>query len=275
MRQTSLVSVFFGLVLGGLEFFFLISGIIPSADAAKLPPLVIVIDPGHGGVDSGSIGTLDVSKKKQRLIYEKELTLDLAKRVSKQLTFSQERHKLRRPLQIHLTRERDEFVSLDKRGEIARKLKPDLFLSLHFNSEPTGKVRGFETYVLDSLSPKTYSHQEALIGREQEGANPSLKLLLRTVAADSAVAPAKIAASTIGSSVRRQLVRDRIEIPLRGVRSGVLQLLLSSGAPAVLIEAAYLSEPQDLKYAQSPQARDSLARGITHGVITFLANSSR
>ena len=96
---------------------------------------VVLIDPGHGGEEIGAVGFLD-SKKKNK-IYEKDLSLRLAKKI---------RDELSKSTSAYLTRSLDRTVTLQERADLADLIKADLLLSIHFNSSTNSKSHGFELY---------------------------------------------------------------------------------------------------------------------------------
>lgn len=93
----------------------------------------IVIDPGHGGIDSGALGVNDIK--------EKNITLELAKRIIRL-------NSIQNGLNIYLTRYTDTLISLRDRSRLTEAIKPDLFISLHFNYSPHSTARGLEVFVL-------------------------------------------------------------------------------------------------------------------------------
>ena len=109
-----------------------------------LRPIVVVIDPGHGGKDPGAIGRSGVQEKK--------IVLDISKRLKKIL--------LNRGYKVKMTREKDEFISLQGRTEIASKSMADLFVSVHANSSPVRSVHGLEVYAAEYLDFKSRNEEQ-------------------------------------------------------------------------------------------------------------------
>ncbi len=265
-----------------------VSAITPKGGSkTAVAPYVVILDPGHGGSDTGAVGVWQMqssaqnsaqsssnSTRKQRLV-EKEVVLDLARRVQIELENEAFAKALGRPIRIVLTRESDGFVSLDQRAFIARQAKADLFVSLHANAETTGSVRGFEIYYLDNSSKESYSHHETLHQRRKKIGKPKhkdskLALLLRSIATDSTLNHSKLAAKTLQKSILNEIRDDGYTVKDRGIRRALLQVLLDAETPGVLIEALYLSHPQDRKLIQHPQARNSIASGIAKGILKYL-----
>ena len=114
---------------------------------------VVIVDPGHGGVEHGA-----VAKLKKKTITEKELTLRLAQKIKDYLqTFST----------VYLTRSFDRDVSLSERAQMAERLKANLFISVHFNSAVDPKSNGFETYYLNN-------HNDAAVKKIESKENMSV-----------------------------------------------------------------------------------------------------
>lgn len=156
-------------------------------------PIQIVIDPGHGGVDSGAIGKTGV--------LEKDLVLQIAKQLTRKASSFD--HK---PATYYLTRYSDTLISLGDRADLAKRLKADLFISLHINDAPEANAQGIEVYVYDG--PSRYREDSVWLAyRIQE----------------------KLAAKT------RQ--------KKRGVKFADFQVLrdLSDSCPAVLVELEFIN----------------------------------
>lgn len=285
MNPYRLVTIHFGQTLSILNVIFLFLWATPGLAAkhgSVLPkepesPLVVILDPGHGGNDTGAIGLWKNSKNSRtRRLVEKEVVLDLARRVQMELENDGFARALGRPIRVYLTRDKDGFVSLDSRADLARKRKADLFVSLHANAEITGTVQGFEIYYLDNASKESYSHHETLHERRKKRGKPKhkdprLALLLRSISTDSTLSQSKLAARTLQESIMTELKSDGYPIKDRGIRKALLQVLLDAETPGVLIEALYLSHPDDRKLIQHPQARNSIATGIAKGILRYLA----
>ena len=270
MWDQTLLRFYFGLVGLLLELF-----LSPSAWAA-LPSksFLVVVDPGHGGSDVGSIGRLPPRKGVKKVdIYEKDLTLKLARRVGKFLKDPALAKIAGKPIRVEFTRNSDKSLSLDKRAEIVKRKRPDLFISVHLNSEESGTARGFETYILNNTTPESNEHVERLGARRaplEKGKERELSILLSSLSADSMVGDSKKAAQAIQTGIAAQSQRDKIDLSDRGLRQSLLQVLLDAQSPAVLVEGAFLSNPEDLEIAISTKAQDSLARGIATGAARYL-----
>lgn len=243
--------------IGGCEFWLgfaprLIKGLpyIHSLDARKtfqplLAPLpllpqagrTIVIDPGHGGKDSGKLSCLDGS-------HEKDYVLDWSRRVQWLL--------LARGWNAHLTRSNDTFVPLADRVAAADRLRADLFLSLHFNSAGEGStaVAGVETYCL----PPT-----GMPSNLRRGYDDDPREWLPNNAFDEQNL-------LLASRLHTALLRAS-GAPDRGVRRArLLGVLRGQSRPAVLIEGGYLSNPAEARKIATASYRQTLAEGVVRGL---------
>lgn len=266
----------FGKILSSLSAFcvFLLLPNENAALAAKhrarpAAPYIVVLDPGHGGADTGAS-----AKSGQKRVTEKEVALAIAIRTEKILENPKFSRALGRPVKVILTRSADNSVSLEDRADKAKKAGADLFLSIHANSEPTKRAHGVETYFLnntdDESSLKLQQIENKLSKRHQGGGDSSL--LIRSVAADAVVESSRSAAETLHSSLVDELRSEDLKFQDRGVKQAMLYVLLDSQVPAVLVEAFYLSHKGDLALVSQPENRAKIAEGLAKGVLRFLAS---
>ncbi len=198
-------------------------------------PRILVIDPGHGGRDSGS-------KHYNRNLYEKDLTLDWAFRIEKLLTNSS--------WQVVLTRREDRDLGLLERVQIAQTNQAALFISLHFNSLQSGTggndETGIETYCL------TPAGLPSNIKRDYED-DPRRVFPNNEFDIENFVLATRIQSNLVKTASRRD----------RGVRRArFMTVLREQKRPAVLVEGGYLSNPAEANLIAQPQFRDQLARAI-------------
>lgn len=214
----------------------------------------VVLDPGHGGSDPGAVGIGG--------ILEKDLTLDLARRLKKKL------EKL--GLEVKLTRESDRFVALEERTAIANTARADLFISLHFNAHKVKKLSGIETFYLD-LTDDRYSLK--LAARENATSEKSISdlqyiladLALKSHVEDSAVLARQVQSSLVGSLRKRyKKVRDL------KVKYALFYVLLGARMPAILVEASFISNPDEGARCADKTYRERLAEAIARGVEQFM-----
>lgn len=219
----------------------------------------IVIDPGHGGHDPGTIGP--------RGLQEKDLVLDVALRLERLV-----RQEL--GTEVLLTRSTDVFIPLEERTAIANSRGADIFVSIHANAARNPKARGIETYV---LSFARTPHAEAVAARENAISSATLKdlqNLVKAITLNSKIDESRELAHSIQDSVV-SAVRQEHQVPDRGVHSAPFYVLIGANMPAVLAELGFVTHPEDEKRLRTPQYRELLARSLLKGLRTYLEALSR
>ena len=210
----------------------------------------IVIDPGHGGRDKGAVGPSGLE--------EKGVTLDLAKTLRDMLTADD-------AYEVRLTREDDSGVSLKHRTGIANNFKADLFLSIHINAIKSQNAIGSETYYLsldasDNLDLSHYQddeEEEAL----PEGMGDDLTLMLW----DMAHSKYQEDSFRVARYVQQEL-NSKAGIRSRGVKQAPLKVLKGALMPAVLVEAAFISNSKEEARLKDPAFRERIAEAIFRAI---------
>ncbi|MDD5437367.1 MAG: N-acetylmuramoyl-L-alanine amidase [Candidatus Omnitrophica bacterium] len=216
----------------------------------------IVLDPGHGGNDPGAIGRRGHSK-------EKDLTLQLTRKIKELLE--------NEGLRVIMTRDKDVFIPLPRRSEIANKSGADLFVSVHINASRSRSLRGFECYY---LSNATDDNARALEAFE----NASLKLsgtasaersrLLDKTLWDMALTENRLESAELASSICDSVDRG-LAIGNRGVRSARFYVLKHANIPAVLVEAGYVSNKYEELKLMNPEFLDRIAESVVDGILKY------
>jgi N-acetylmuramoyl-L-alanine amidase len=212
----------------------------------------IVIDAGHGGQDTGTIGPHG--------LMEKDLCLDIALRLGKLIQDEVP------SANVIYTRQADTFVTLDQRTEIANKAKADLFLSIHANSSNDAKVEGIETYYMssDTVPQAMEAQANTLPHRPIQDLHDLLKEVARSRDLASDIQESLAAFVRDGSRPKRN----------RGVRKAPLVVLTGADMPSVLAEISFLSNPADEQWLMRPDNRQRVAEGLYHGIEKYLLNIS-
>jgi N-acetylmuramoyl-L-alanine amidase len=224
-------------------------------EQAVLPP-TIVIDAGHGGPETGAVGPSG--------LMEKEATLQIARRLAAALPRLL-------PCRVVLTRDSDSAISLDDRTAVANHEKADLFLSIHANSSRAAGARGSETYYLsleasDKLSQEVASRENQLpaAGAATPGAearNPDLDFILW----DLAQAAHLKESSELAEATQQELnVVSGTEN--RGIKQAPFRVLVGATMPAILVETAFISNPEEEKKLGSPAFQQSVADAVARAV---------
>lgn len=227
---------------------------------SRISKKIIVIDPGHGGKDSGAVGY-----KKYR---EKVVVLQLSKKLRDIL--------LKRGYTVYMTRNADNFVKLRKRTKFANKKKADLFLSIHANSVPKknrNKAKGIETYFLSTdrseRAKRVAAVENADIGNMKKGGmNDALHLMNR----EKIFASNKLAID-LQQNMLASLKTGYKSVVDNGVRSGPFWVLVGAQMPAVLIELGFISHPKEAKNIVNHRYQQNQAIGIANGVDRYFAKN--
>jgi N-acetylmuramoyl-L-alanine amidase len=226
---------------------------------------LIVVDAGHGGVDNGMTGPIGGAPK----IYEKDITLAVAKRLGSQLKA--------RGVDIVYTRTTDTLIALDDRGRIANKTKGDLFISVHVNAaNPTwkdpGGSRGFETYFLSEArteDAKRVEHMENDAARFEAVQTVDRDDPLSFILSDMQQNEHLRESSELAEMIQAKL-GEMHPGPSRGVKQAGFRVLVTSFMPAVLVEIGFGTNPKEAQYLSNPAKQDALANAIADAAMEYL-----
>jgi len=237
--------------------------------AASAPSFTVVLDPGHGGTETGAEGKKGTGGKPG--LFEKDVTLDIARRLRTLL-------QAQGGINVLLTRDDDAVVALDDRTALANQNHADLFLSIHVNSAPRRDARGAETYFLSYASKdedvRTLAAMEnnaAGVDKEKLGAAPEgLELVLWDLAQSQYLQESGALAGSIQKELNEALgARDR------GVRQAPFRVLMGATMPAVLVEVGFISNPTEETSLATEEYRDKIAQALSRAVGAFLADAKR
>ncbi|HUM13241.1 MAG TPA: N-acetylmuramoyl-L-alanine amidase [Myxococcaceae bacterium] len=219
----------------------------------------VVIDPGHGGHDTGTVGA-DGTR-------EKDVALAISKRLRTVLT--------EQGLEVVLTRETDHFVRLEERARLANVARGDLFISVHCNSLPQRHIRGIETYTLNLASDRYAIRLAARENATSEKGMSDLRFLLADLATRANTEESVRLATQVQSGLVSKLTPGDRKIRDLGTKEALFYVLLGTKMPAILVETGFLSNPEEEKRLASPDYQDHVARAIAAGVQDFLGYRER
>jgi N-acetylmuramoyl-L-alanine amidase len=245
-----------------LLLLLLLMAIIQSVNAFGF---VVLLDPGHGGSELGAMGKVWKKKGKTKKlvnVYEKDLALALAKKIKKILD---------KKYSVYLTRSFDRTVALNDRAQLAEKIKADLFVSIHFNSSNENQSNGFETYYLDNHQDVAIKKVEDVENKYLDGAEKIVNQILIDLVIQKTVPSSKKLARKIHSKVNKYIGK-RYKMKDRGVKPGLFYVLALSKRPGVLIEAGFVSNPQELKIVRTHRFLNYYARAIADGIHDYLTS---
>ena len=220
----------------------------------------IVIDAGHGGHDTGTIGPTG--------LMEKDLCLDVSLRLGKII-------QQRLPsAEVVFTRDDDTFIPLERRTEIANEAKADLFISVHANSSQDHKARGIETYYLNftgsSDAMEVASRENAL---SANGVH-DLQDIVAKIARNEKIEESRDLATMVQDSLSKHMENLNRGDRNRGVRKAPFVVLIGADMPSVLAEISFLSNPSDEKWLKNPENRQRVADGLYRGIESYLQSTN-
>ncbi|HEY8369773.1 MAG TPA: N-acetylmuramoyl-L-alanine amidase [Thermodesulfobacteriota bacterium] len=235
------------------------AGPVPLAPPERAFSLV-VLDPGHGGRDTGAVGP--------RGTQEKDLTLAIAKRTRDILVRESD-------LEVLLTRETDVFVPLQARVAMANARGADLFVSIHLNAAPSRDAIGTETYFLSAVASDDAARASAEFENrslELEETRPGAPTAdLAFILGDLARTASIRESEAFAASLQDRFVREAPSV--RGVNRGVKQapfyVLVGAQMPAVLTEVGFISNPQQEAALRSPRVQEEIARAIARSILAY------
>lgn len=232
----------------------------PTIDGRRGKPLV-VLDPGHGGHDPGSLSA-DGRRR------EKDAALAIAMAIRDELLASGR-------VRVALTRSNDSFVTLGERPQIARRLDADLFISVHADSAPNAVARGATVYTLSEVaSDRVAAHLAAKENRADVIKGIDLGGTTNDVSSiliDLTQRETMNSSSRFADLLQRELAGEGVEFRSLYHRFAGLAVLKAPDVPAVLLETGYMSNPQDLALLFSPYYQHEIAVGVTHAVEAHFA----
>ena len=263
MKMLKNLKIFSTIILG-LFFCFNSFSNKPGTDNSK--PLVVVIDPGHGGKDPGAVN---------KSIREKDIVLGIGLKLGKHINENYP------DVKVVYTRSTDIFVPLIERSRIANKNKADLFISLHANACGTPATRGTETFFLgpsrsdDNLEIAKKENSVILLEEDYketyEGFDPNSaeSYIMFEMMQNTYLDLSLFVADAI-----QQQFQSRIESPNRGVKQAGFLVLRQSSMPSVLVEAGFLSNNAEAKHLNSADGQQQIALSIFEAFKKFKNKNS-
>lgn len=215
----------------------------------------IVIDPGHGGHDTGTIGPNG--------LYEKDLVLDVSKRLGKLL-------EARLGADVVYTRHDDTFIPLETRTAIANQEQADLFVSVHANSSHDPDARGVETYYLNFTSSPDALEVAARENADSDKSIHELQDLVKTIALKEKIEESREFASDVQQSLHSGLAAKSPGERDRGVKKAPFVVLIGANMPSILAEISFISNPGDERRLRTPEYRQRIAESLYRGIARYV-----
>lgn len=214
----------------------------------------VVIDAGHGGHDTGTIGPDG--------LMEKDLVLDVALRLGALIT-------QRLGAQVVYTRSDDVFIPLEDRTRIANDEKADLFISIHANSSPEPSATGVETYYFNLTSDKTGLDLATRENATSASAISDLNDLLHKAVLQTKLEESRDFAQKVQTSLWAASVKMNNRSRDRGVRQAPFVVLIGATMPSILAEIGFVSNPHDEKLMKRGDQRQKIAESLFRGVSQY------
>jgi N-acetylmuramoyl-L-alanine amidase len=216
---------------------------------------VVVIDPGHGGDNLGSIGPGGYT--------EKQANLDISRRLKDKIEAA--------GLEVFLTRNEDVFLTLERRTEIANSVEADLVISIPANGYRGSEARGFEVYF---LSPALGDEEKSVAAMENAGADMSPYMAAGSgdevafILWDAAQNEFIVESSDLAQYVNEEMSL-KLDIPNRGVKQADFVVLTGAYLPAILVETAFITNPTEERLLSDEAFQQTVADAVAAGVIRF------
>ncbi len=220
----------------------------------------IVIDPGHGGRDPGA-------PAHAKGVWEKDITLKLAKKLAKKLSSSLK-------TDVVLTRNTDRYLSLEERTAIANTQKADLFISLHCNAAENKRIKGMETYFLNLA---TDEKAIAVAARENATSKKNisdLETILNDLMKNAKISESSRLANDVQNSTISHMKKSYSGIKDLGVKQAPFYVLIGARMPSILIETAFISNRQEYKRMTNARYQEKLCDSITSGITKYVKETN-
>ncbi len=226
----------------------------PALGAAVAPSVrTIVIDPGHGGDDTGAKGPKGT--------LEKNVTLDVARRLKAVL-------EARLGIRVILAREDDREIPLDDRASIANNNKADLFISIHANASPSRESRGAEVFY---LSLEGYGEEARKMAENPKpnllpalGGRRDVELILWDMAQARHLAESAVFAGMI-----EETLRTRVQMRSASIQQAAFRVLVGANMPAVLVEMGFITNPEQEAELNSDAFKDAVVQALYEATVRY------
>jgi N-acetylmuramoyl-L-alanine amidase len=215
----------------------------------------IVIDPGHGGHDTGTIGPNGLE--------EKDLVLEVSRRLGKLL-------ETRLGAEVVYTRKDDTFIPLETRTAVANQARADLFVSIHANSSHDAGARGVETYYLNFTSSPEALEVAARENAVSEKSIYELQDLVKKIALKEKVEESREFAGDVQQSLHSGLAIKSPAIRDRGVKKAPFIVLIGANMPSILAEISFVSNPTDEHRLATSEYRQRIAESLYRGIAKYV-----
>jgi N-acetylmuramoyl-L-alanine amidase len=214
----------------------------------------VVIDPGHGGKDTGASG---------HGVKEKDVALKVGLLLAEKI-------RSRLGLTVILTRDADKFVTLDRRSRITRESQGDLFISIHVNANSLAKVEGFETYILNFTDNPAALETAARENAVSDKSMSEMFNILELIAKNTRVAESRVLAKSLHANALTSM-RSKYKVRDLGVKEAVFLVLVNMNVPAALLEIGFVTNAADAARLTQEEYLDLMTDGLVVGLKAYIA----
>lgn len=216
---------------------------------------VILLDPGHGGDEHGA---------RVDGVRESHLVLDITRRTAMLLS------RALPDTRILMTRQDDTDITLEARAAMAQRVSADLFVSVHLNdAEVPVETGGITTFVLDTTGDEAAIRLAARENGTRTVEVTGMQRLLAGLHREQQAIASRALADVVHASLLRRARREIPRLPDRGVKSAMFYVLVGAEMPAILVEASFMSRPEELEQLRTIRYRQALAEGIASGIVRY------
>ncbi len=223
----------------------------------------VVIDPGHGGKDPGAVGPGGLQ--------EKDITLQVGKKLGRLL-------KKNYKMNVIYTREKDKFVSLNRRTHVANSKKSDLFISIHVNASEKRNAKGIETYFLNWTNNReamrVAARENRISIKKMKKIQNDTQFILQDLARKNKNEESMRLAHSVQSSMVNSLQKDYTKIEDLGVKYALFYVLVGAEMPSILVEVSFISNRVEEKRLASDAYKSKIAEAIAQGINSYISQST-
>ncbi len=235
---------------------------VPEPLSRQVLPLsikTVVIDPGHGGKQTGAISDSGVE--------EKGITLDVALRLRRLME--------KGPFNVFMTRETDETLTLEKRVAFANSKNADVFVSIHVNWMEPRDIRGLETYFVGPTDDPAAINLASIENRESSYSFADYRHILDKIYVDARRDESRKLAKSIQTELYQSLRQSDPEVSNRGIKMAPFVVLIGTQMPAILVELSSLSNDDEVTLLTHPDYREKIARALLNGIRSYASNLNK
>ena len=218
----------------------------------------IVIDPGHGGHDTGTIGPSGFTGEGSGAGCRLEVGRDLLEREAGS--------------EVVMTRDDDTFIPLEERTAIANEKAADLFISIHANASRDPQARGLETYYLNFTSNTDALEVAARENATSQESVHQLRDLIKQIALTEKIEESREFANQVEHEMHDRLAKAGSKQKDRGVKKAPFVVLIGANMPSVLAEISFLTNPKDERLLKQPDYRQKIAQALYQGILRYVNN---